>query len=273
MRQIFECSTHFEYLTERFAKRAGTHGLKTRFSTALRIQPAFLSQVLARKYALSLEQADLANQFFDHSDEEAEFFLLLVSRDRAGTPSLLRHFDRQIQATLKKRMQVIERLGRRAEISEETKGIYFSSWIYSAVHVCCTVVRLRTRKAIAKELALPVATVGRVLEFLRENDLVRHENDAWVPTQNWVSISKESPHIVKHHMNWRQKAVQNLEVQTDEDLHYSGMFSIDAQTALRVKDRLLEYLKEQHAEFEKAKEEYLFVVGVDFFRMVKPRGE
>lgn len=272
MRQIFECTTHFEVLEDRFAKRPGTHGLKTRFAEALRIQPAFLSQVLAKKYALSLEQADLANQFFEHDKDEAEFFLLLVSRDRAGTPSLRKHFDDQIQLILKKRLQVVERLGRRAEISDETKGIYFSSWLYAAVHVCCTIPRLRTRKAIAIELGLPQETVQNALEFLSQNGFVKHGEGQWVPTETWLRLDKQSPHIVKHHANWRQKAIQNLEVQTDEDLHYSGIFSVDARTALRVKDRLLAYLQEQMKEFEAAKEEDLFAVGIDFFRVVKPRG-
>ena len=124
----------------------------------------------------------------------------------------------------------------------------------------------------AIELGLPQETVQNALEFLSQNGFVKHGEGQWVPTETWLRLDKQSPHIVKHHANWRQKAIQNLEVQTDEDLHYSGIFSVDARTALRVKDRLLAYLQEQMKEFEAAKEEDLFAVGIDFFRVVKPRG-
>jgi predicted transcriptional regulator len=269
MSAIFEHSSHFSYLSARLAQGRAARGTKSRFASFLRIQPAFLSQVLAQKYSLSLEQADLANQFFDHSFEEAEFFLLLVSRDRAGTPSLRKHFDQQLKSALKKRLLVAERIGKRTEISHEAKGVYYSSWLYAAVHIACTIGSLRSRRTIAEELQLPLATVGRVLDFLEENGLVRKEEDAYLPTEAWVRIDKESPHLVKHHTNWRMRAVQNLEVATMRDLHFSGVYSLDLPTALKVKDHFLDYIKEQIKRIEGAKEEELFVMGVDFFQLTK----
>ncbi len=269
MSQLFDYQTHFAYLNDRLGIKGAPRGSKTKFSAYLRIQPAFLSQVLAQKHSLSLEQADLANQFFDHSSEESDFFLLLVGNDRAATASLKKHFETQIGNILKKRMRVMERLGRKAEISHETKGVYYSSWLYSAAHIGCTISRLRTRKALAQELKVPTEVLGKVLDFLEENNLLRREESAYVPTESWVRLDKESPHIIKHHTNWRLKAIENLEIQTDKDLHYSGVFSIDKKTALRLKDQFLDFLKAQLKEFEAAKEEELFVIGVDFFQLMK----
>ena len=269
MTSIFESKSHFEYLKERFQSGSAERGEKTRFSQSLRIQPAYLSQILARKYSLSLEQAELANQFFDHSTEESEFFLLLVSRDRAGTVSLKKHFDAQMNAILKKRLQVVERLGRKVEISAEAKGIYYSSWIYSAIHISCTIPELRTRKALAQQFSLPLELVGKVLDFMVENSLLAKEGDEYLPTQTWIRLDRESPHIARHHTNWRQKAVQNLEVQTDEDLHYSGIYSMDLKTAAQIKDRFLDFIKAQIKEIEAAPEKELFVIGIDFFNPIK----
>jgi hypothetical protein len=114
---------------------------------------------------------------------------------------------------------------------------------------------------------MPLEIVGKVLHFLEENGLVRKEGDRYLPTQTWVRIDKNSPLIVKHHTNWRQKAIQNLEQEAQGDLHYSGVFSIDAATAYRIKDNFLETIKTQAKLCEAAKEEDLYIIGVDFFSL------
>jgi hypothetical protein len=269
MSSVFDFLSHFDYLKARLDPRNSERGIKTRFAESLRILPAFLSQVLREKYSLTLEQADLANQFFGHNAEEAEFFLLLTSKDRAGTVSLRKIYERQIQNLLEKRKMVIERLGRKAEISDEGRGVYYSSWLYSAVHVACTIESLRNRKALSAYLGVPDEVLEKVLSFLEENSLLSKSFDSYLPTQNWVRLGKDSPHIVKHHTNWRIKAIQNLEQQTNDDLHYSGIYSIDEKTALQVKDEFLEYLKQQTQTFENAVEEDLYVLGLDFFKPFK----
>lgn len=261
---IFEFRGHVDYMRFRFKD---VHGIKAKFAEHLRIQPAHLSQILSEKLCLNLEQADLANQFFDHSHEEKDFFFLLVLKDRAGTKSLREHFEAQIEAIAKKRMSVVARLGKEKSIPEEIKGVYYSSWIYSAIDLACTIDSIRTRNALAEKLKLPIEIVSRVLDFLVENGLLKKEGDEYFPTQSWIRLDKSSPHIVKHHTNWRQKAIQNLEVQTDDDLHYSGIFSLDKKTALRIKDRCLEFIKEQVKEIGESNAEDLYVFEIDLFNL------
>jgi len=113
-KSLFDYRTHYEYLKIKLSPQNKGREAKAQFSEFLRIQPAFLSQILAQKYSLSLEQADLANQYFDHSTEESDFFIFQVSRDRAGTKSLRQYYDQQILSILKKRLLVVERMGRKA---------------------------------------------------------------------------------------------------------------------------------------------------------------
>lgn len=266
METIFDHKTHFSYLKSRLTHRRGA---KAQLAAYLRIQPAFLSQVLAEKYCLSLEQAEEANGYFDHATDEAHFFILLVSRDRAGTQGLHRHFDQQIQAVLKKRLSVVERLGRKVEISEEVKGIYYSSWLYAAAHVAATIPQLSTRRAMAECFDIPIEIMTKILDFLVEHQMLTKVDDSYRTNQNWVRLDRGSPHIVKHHTNWRQKAIQNFEVQTERDLHYSGVFSLDEKTALTIKDRTLEYLKQTVNTIDGVPEERLYVMGFDFFQLGK----
>lgn len=269
MSQVFNYLSHFDYLRAWLDPRHSERGIKTRFAESLRILPAYLSQVLKEKYSLSLEQADLANQFFEHSSEESEFFLLLTSKDRAGTVSLRKIYQKQIDQILEKRKLVVERLGKKTEISNETQGVYYSSWLYSTVHVACTIEKLRSRKALVAYLHASPEAVETVLNYLEQNSLLKKEFDSYLPTQNWIRMGKESPHIVKHHTNWRLQAIRNLEDQTNEDLHYSGVFSIDEKTAHKVKDELLDSLKKHAKAFEAAPAEELYALGIDFFKPFK----
>lgn len=266
---VFDHLTHFSYLKERLDPRKSPRGIKSKFAAYLRVQPAFISQVLNCKSALSLEQADLANQFFEHSSEEAEFFLLLTSHDRAGTNSLKSIFVSQIQKILQNRQLLVQRIGKKAEITKEAKGVYYSSWIYPTVHIGCTIPALATRSRLAEYLNISPDLVGKALDFLEQNLLVEKINNQYQTTNNWVRLGKDSDHIIKHHTNWRHLAIQNLDIQTDEDLHYSGVFSMDANSFHQIKSAFLDFIKMQMKTVESAKEVDLFVMGIDFFQPFK----
>lgn len=85
---IFSYNSHFDYLTHVLSGANSPRGTKGKLAEFLGVHPPYLSQILKKKYSLSLEQADQVNSFLDHSPDESSFFLMLVSRDRAGTVSL-----------------------------------------------------------------------------------------------------------------------------------------------------------------------------------------
>jgi hypothetical protein len=64
-------------------------------------------------------------------------------------------------------------------------------------------------------------------------------------------------------------AIQNLSSQNDMDLHFSGIYSLDKKTALKIKDEFMDFLKLKLKDIEIAKEEELFVLGIDFFNLNK----
>lgn len=265
---IFEFKDHYSYLLHKLDKARSKRGIKTKLSEFLQIQPAFLSQVLSKKYSLSLEQAEKVNRFFYHSSEESNFFILLVSRDKAGTTQLQQHYQSQIENILKKRLLVVERLGKKYEISSEEKGIYYSSWMYSAIHIACTIPELKTCKDISGYLGISSQQCLKVLDYLVNIQLLKKSDDHYSVTNSWARLDNSSPYIVKHHSNWRQKSIQSLDNQNDEDLHYSGVYSMSHETAHKIKDSFLSLLKQQTKEIELSREEDLYVVGVDFFKLL-----
>ena len=76
-------------------------GFKSKIAERIRCQLAYISQVLTGVANFSLEQAEMLNTLFNHSEAGGEFFLLLVERARAGTSSLEKFFDSEAPNGLK----------------------------------------------------------------------------------------------------------------------------------------------------------------------------
>ncbi len=262
MNIIFDYELHYAYIKDRLI---GARGVKQRFAEYIRVQPAFLSQVLAQKYPLSLEQADLANSFFEHSIDESSYFIALVSRDRAATISLKKYFTNQLDDLKKKRFEIVRRLERKSEVSEIAKGIYYSSWIYSAIHIATTIPSARRPSQLQKMLGIESEVLKDALQFLEDNNLIYQKNGEYHPSQNWLRLGRGSPYIKQHHSNWRQKAIHHFERNNDDDLHFSGIYSLDVKTAVSIREEILELISRQVKKIEKAPEKELYSLGIDFF--------
>ena len=109
----------------------------------------------------------------------------------------------------------------------------------------------------------------QVLQFLETHNLVHKKDDEFFPTQNWIRLDRGSPQVIKLHANWRSKAIQSLDSEKEEDLHFSGVYSLDAKTASVIREALLESVSKQVKRIEAAPEKELFVMNVDFFNLKK----
>lgn len=268
---LFEFKSSVEYLKYRLRLEQSQRGIKRIVAEHLRLQPASFSQILSGKVALSMEQGDLLNTFWLHSEIESHFFLLLVGQDKAGTQSLKRYYQSEINKVHKSREQAIGHIGKKVEISNEAKGIYYSSWIYPAIHIACTIDTLRKPELMAEYLGLSHNLVVQVLNFLEKEKLLTKQGTEYLPTKNWIRLDHTSPHVISHHTIWRQKTIEGL-IHTDPlDLHFSGVYSMNKDTAAKIKKRILEVMQEFMSEIQSAPEKDLFVFATDLYKIRSAR--
>jgi len=141
-------------------------------AAAIGAQKSFISGVLNGKAHFSLEQAYKVSTFLSHTDDEREFFLLLVQLGRAGSKELESFFKRKVQSVLAGRREVSERITPSARLTDvETADLLFKLAIHGRAHVP-EVPGLREADAIAKYLNLPRARVMQALQFLVRTGLV-----------------------------------------------------------------------------------------------------
>ena len=265
---LFDYDHYKAFLRDRAGPKTRRSGLKAKIAQALRCQPTYVSQVLHGSAQLSLEQADQLNRFFGHSEDESEYLLLLVQRERAGTPSLERFFAAKISELKSRRLVLTARLGTGQTLSKEDQSRYYSSWHYAAIHVALSIPSLRSPSALAEHFKIPLKKVTTVLEFLVQIGLASPQGGGDFGTgPSAVRLGNDSPNILRHHANWRQQAIDSLDREELSELHYSGVLTLSQKDAGRLKDRMLERLKEDLEIVKASPEEELFCYCIDFFQL------
>lgn len=244
-------------------------GTKAKLAEAAECQPTYISQVLHGKAHLSPEQAERIIRYLRLSQEEAQFFMLLLSKDRAGTSELKKFYLAQIEERIVRRMNVVNRLGANNALTEEQHAVYYSSWQYLAIHMALTIPELRTREALAQHFNIGLERIDKILEFLVQTGLATPDKNTYTTGVQVIRLGKDSPHIVKHHSHWRQQSIESLEKETPRDLHYSATVTLSSMDVLRIKERILEHIKENVDVIRASPAEEVYVYNLDFFSLKK----
>ncbi len=266
---IFEFSNYKTYLKYKTEELPGAWGTKVRLAEAMGCQAAYLSQVLKDKAELSLEQVLKASAFFQLDDDEKSYFMLVHQMDRAGSPELIKYFKDQVSLILEKRMVLAKRLSATEQLNEKDLAIYYSSWIYAALHMAVTIPQFQTKEDLWKIFKIKAKKINEALQFLIETGLITEGHGRFKTGKTAVRLGNDSNWIIKHHTNWRLKAIQNLENEDIHDLHYSGVMTLSEKDAVKVKDLFLENLKKQIEVIDSSKEEKMYVMNIDFFDLGK----
>ncbi len=265
---IWEFEFYREYLHEKAGGEGERTGLRKKLAEAIPVHTTFVSQVFKGKAEFSLEQGEAINRFLGHTEDEGEYFILLLLKDRAGSDALKNRFKRKIKLMRDERLNIKKRLDA-AEISEKDRDRYYSSYLYSAIHVLTAVERYNRVESLAEALRISIAEVKALVEFMVRVGVLQEKGGNLSPTSKHVHLGSESELVLRHHSNWRFHTISNLQVLDREALHYSACLSLSQDDAFKVKDSILQNLKSNVAVISKSRDEVSYVMAFDFYRLVK----
>jgi DNA-binding IclR family transcriptional regulator len=137
--------------------------------------------------------------------------------------------------------------------------------VHGAIRVALTVPKLRTRDALATHFALPHEQVQATLHFLEEIGLAERKGESYFPTSSLLHLGNDSPHIVRHHTNWRLRALDAVGHEKPGDLHFSGIWSLSAADRRRIRALLVDCLERSQGIAKASPEEELAIICVDLF--------
>lgn len=263
---VFEYQDYKAYIAAWIQSRpTGGRGERSRIAERVRCHLAYVSQVLNGSSHFSLEQGEALNVLFEHSDDETEFFLLLIELARAGTNDLRKFFQRRIQKVLEQRLILKNRFSDKRTLSREDQATYYSHWAYCAVHMAVLVPELRTPRSIAGYFGLSVSKTVQIIEFLEAVGLIKKQDGVLLPTETRIHLESDSPMISKHHTNWRLQAMRSLDGETSSELHYSSVVGVSQEDLPRVREVLVKAIEQVRTIIKSSKDEAIYCYALDLF--------
>lgn len=268
---VFDFKDYKKYLNSVFSTGGPTRGKRSRLAEVLHCQTAFISHVLNGNSHFSLEHGVLISKFLNHTLEEARYFILLVSLGRAGSKTLEDFYRSQMDEISRKRTQIKEHITTDQILSAEIQMRYYSAWYYAGVHVATSVPEYQTRDALSVALGLNPALVSECLEFLVGCGLVVPKGNRFQIGPARIHLGADSAMISRLHTNWRVKALQSFEQQEQDqtNLHYSAVITLSHADVQRVRETLLKAIAENEKIFRPSKEEAVYCLDMDWFRVSK----
>jgi uncharacterized protein (TIGR02147 family) len=271
-KSIFEYRNYKRYLLDWLAIQPGNgHGWRSRIAKSVGCHAAYVSQVLNRDVHFSPEQAEDMNRLLGHSKDESQFFLLMVQQGRAGTSALKARINEQVEAILEKRMVLKERVDIKRALSKNDQATYYSAWYFAAVHILLTIPKFHSRDAISEALDLSQERVSEVLEFLVSTGLAVNDSGRYKVGVARIFLGNDSPFLVRHHSNWRIKAIQQIDHKEKKNLHFSTVVSLSKADFLQLREQLWDAIEGARRVIKESKEEELCCLNLDFFSVMNSR--
>lgn len=266
--RIWDATNYRDYMMFRLGREGSRTGLRKKLAAAISVHTTFVSQVLKGRAEFSLEQAELINDFFEHTDDEGEFFLLLLLKERAGTHQLKRRFERKINELRIQRINIKKRLGVKESITIHDREKFYSTYIYGAVHVLSAISQYRTIESLSLALNISQKRMREILDFLIHIGILKEEKGSYMPGLQHIHLDNESELILNHHKNWRLHCISHLQFINRDDVHYSACISLSHEDVFRIKDSILQNLKSNIEVIQKSKEETAYVMNLDFYKLL-----
>jgi uncharacterized protein (TIGR02147 family) len=264
---VFDHECYKKYLALRLSTSGVTRGVRAKLARTLKVQPAYISQILNGATHVSLEHAAAIDQFLDHAFEESHYFLLLVHHARAGNPSLRTYYSLQMEELRRSRKLVAERIRVEKGLTRENQSRYYQHWYYGAIHALVMIPKYQTEKAITDYLKIPGPLVKESLKFLEAVGLLKEEKGKYTVTEMRLHLQEDSHMISQHHTNWRMRALQALHPPRKESLHFSGAVALSRENVRRVRAVLLEALEKMEPILAEPDEEEAYCICLDYFQL------
>lgn len=266
MNSIYQYDDYKKYLVELFESKPDKgRGYRKKLAEIAQCQMGYVSHVLNGEYDFNLEHAEKIGRYLSLTDNEMNFFILLVEYKKAGSSALKDVFYRQILQRRKLVNDLKNRVKIKEKLSKESESIYYSSWIYAAIHMSLTIPFLRSPELISKYFGVTLKEVKDVLQFLEESQLIEMKNGAYVNKGVFFHLDKRSPQIISHHMHWRHRAIQNISKKDENSVHYSSVFTVSEKDYLKLKKMMGDFLESITKVIKPSPEEKCVAFALDYY--------
>ena len=270
MRSIFEFEDYKTWMKAKIQlKPQNGRGEISRIAESLKVHVTLVSQILRGDKDFTVEQAHTIAEYFGINALETDYFMNLVQMNRAGTKPLKDFFKRQ-QAELKaKSLHLKNRVNVDRVLTTEESAKFYSSWIYSAIRVFCSIGNNKTKAEIGDHFQLKSLELNESVDFLLSAGLLKMNEQGYVVGPQRTHAAFGTPFLKSHLNNWRTKALESAHSLTQEELMYSSCLSISKKDFTTLREKLAQTVKEVNETVKSTEPEEMVVFNLDW-TILKP---
>ena len=268
--EIFSFNDYRAYLRAWLdeAREARTSNL-TRLSESLGVHTSFLAHVLSGTKNLSFEQATELSDSLKHTNLEREYFFAILQIERAGSVKLKKYWNEKKKIILSDRQKLSSRVGSHHELSAEDRAIFYSSWLYVAVFVATAIDDGQSLDQIASRFGLTRDKAQNVMTFLVQTGICELAGPLYKMGKSVVYLTNDSPLVVKHHTNWRMRAIQKMDTREDREIFFTSPMSMSKSDFLKIRDLLSKSIQSTLEICKDSAAEEVVCLNIDFFQSSK----
>jgi uncharacterized protein (TIGR02147 family) len=265
---IFDKNNYRAIFEERLKKlpKSG-RGVKAQLAAYLNINSTMISQILSGNKDFSIEQAQKAAEFLGLSKLEMDYFITLVQIERAGNVDLKKYFSEKKEALKKESLKLSKRLGADIALTDLERSIFYSSKLYSSIHLFTSLEGGKSIDEITKRFALKRTRAMEVISFLLSAGLISEHDGKYSMEGKTTHVEKGSPFLLNHHTNWRVLAIEKAESITEDEMMYTGNFSLSKKDFLVIREELVATLQKVVKTVQDSPAEDLANLNIDLFWM------
>jgi uncharacterized protein (TIGR02147 family) len=227
---------------------------------------SYFSQMINGKVQLTSDHIINLAEGLDFSELEKEYFITLCLLERSSLINTKDVLEKKLNRLRQKNLVLSKKIkdeGKSFELTDEMKGEYYSSWVYGQIHILTSIEEFQTPESIALKLNISLNSVKKILNRLRDMQLVLKKENNYIHQARNLHIPHISPHNVVNHMNWRMRAIQK--VQEDNGIHYTAAFSLSKKDIPVLKAQLLDFIKKQREVIGASGTEEVYCFNCDLF--------
>ena len=234
----------------------------------LDINSTLLSQIMSGARDLSNEQALTLAKYLGLTKMNLEYFLLLIQLSRAGTYELKNHLQEKIADLQKNLKKFSNRVKSDKTFSDSEKSVFYSSWIYSAIHLFTSLNKNgTTSEDISQAFQLNRSKVNEIMEFLVQTKLCELQNDKYFMSEKSTFVPHGSSHWLRHHLNWRLKSIEMADLLTDDELMYTAQISVSKKDFEKIRELGIEFIKRIKNIVIPSPPEEIININIDLFNI------
>lgn len=241
-----------------------------RLAEAVGIQKSYLSKVLNERADFNSDQLYLIGDFFQWTEEQMKFALLLLEFDRSSVQTRKKLLREEIEKIQHKHVQIKEVISAPSLDSHQEffHEYYLNPWV-QIVHIGLSIPRYATNiQLLAEDLHLPESMVGEAVKLLLKRNILREINGKGLEIIiQQIHLSKDSLVFKAWQTQIRLIALQRLQSAPQKtDYSFNVVFSADEPTRKKLQAEILALLKKAEAQVQDAAEKDIFFLGLDYFQ-------